>query len=259
MGFDLSGMNPNMTSPQPELPPMGKDWGDEEWKLYAKYEAWQNENCGVHFRSNVWWWRPLWHFVTTTCDDILTEKDIGEGSFNNGHKISKTKAGKIAKRLYSLIESGKVKEYEEGYKEHLASLEKTDCKTCDATGMRVDPKYSTQLTKSINELETTTRVHNCLQSRGIRTVGELVEMEEIRMFKIKNFGRKSLTELTEKLMDLGLHFKQSNSSSVAGKTKCNMCNGTGMKDDWAKSYPFDADNVRKFANFCANSGGFRIC
>ena len=30
------------------------------------------------------------------------------------------------------------------------------------------------------------------------------------------------------------------------------------QDDWDKSYPFSEDNVRKFANFCANSGGFQI-
>ena len=41
--------------------------------------------------------------------------------------------------------------------------------------------------------------------------------------------------------------------------ECNGCNGTGKKDDWAKSYPFSEENVRQFANFCANSGGFRIC
>tara|TARA_Y100000310_G_C20529152_1_gene737568 strand:- start:705 stop:905 length:201 start_codon:yes stop_codon:yes gene_type:complete len=44
----------------------------------------------------------------------------------------------------------------------------------------------------------------------------------------------------------------------AGDVKCNGCNGTGKKDNWAKSYPFDEDNVRRFANFCANSGGFEI-
>ena len=45
----------------------------------------------------------------------------------------------------------------------------------------------------------------------------------------------------------------------AGEKKCNGCNGTGKQDDWAKSYPFSEDNVREFANFCANSGGFTIC
>ena len=30
-------------------------------------------------------------------------------------------------------------------------------------------------------------------------------------------------------------------------------------DEFAKSYPFDVDNVREFANFCIESGGFEIC
>ena len=29
--------------------------------------------------------------------------------------------------------------------------------------------------------------------------------------------------------------------------------------DWAGAYPFNVDNVRNFANFCAESGGFEIC
>ena len=41
--------------------------------------------------------------------------------------------------------------------------------------------------------------------------------------------------------------------------ECNKCNGVGKVDDWEKSYPFSEDNVREFANFCANSGGFTIC
>ena len=45
----------------------------------------------------------------------------------------------------------------------------------------------------------------------------------------------------------------------AGDMKCNKCDGTGKVDDWEKSYPFSEDNVRQFANFCANSGGFTIC
>jgi len=39
---------------------------------------------------------------------------------------------------------------------------------------------------------------------------------------------------------------------------CNGCDGTGKKDDWAKSYPFDEENVRYFAQFCLESGGFTI-
>jgi len=38
--------------------------------------------------------------------------------------------------------------------------------------------------------------------------------------------------------------------------------GKKMKDEgysWSASYPFSEDNVREFANFCAESGGFSIC
>jgi len=39
--------------------------------------------------------------------------------------------------------------------------------------------------------------------------------------------------------------------------KCNACDG-GLREPWAKSYPFDASNVREFARFARNSGGFEI-
>ena len=62
------------------------------------------------------------------------------------------------------------------------------------------------LMKSIDEMELSVRSHNCLQAAGIKTIGELVSKEESQMLKFKNFGRKSLTELTEKLSDLELKF-----------------------------------------------------
>jgi len=62
------------------------------------------------------------------------------------------------------------------------------------------------LTKSIDEMELSVRSHNCLQVAGIKTIGELVSKEESEMLKFKNFGRKSLTELQEKLGELELNF-----------------------------------------------------
>jgi len=43
------------------------------------------------------------------------------------------------------------------------------------------------------------------------------------------------------------------------KGQCNACNGRGKGETWATHYPFSVDNVREFADFCAHSGGFRIC
>ena len=43
------------------------------------------------------------------------------------------------------------------------------------------------------------------------------------------------------------------------KRTCKACKQTGLVDDWAKSYPFDVENVENFATFCLESGGFTIC
>ena len=62
------------------------------------------------------------------------------------------------------------------------------------------------LSLTIDEMELSVRSHNCLQAAGIKYIYELVSKEENEMLKYKNFGRKSLTELVEKLDQMGLSF-----------------------------------------------------
>ena len=62
------------------------------------------------------------------------------------------------------------------------------------------------LSLTIDEMELSVRSHNCLQAAGIKYIYELVSKEENEMLKYKNFGRKSLTELVEKLDHMGLSF-----------------------------------------------------
>ena len=69
-----------------------------------------------------------------------------------------------------------------------------------------DLQLRSLLKKSIDEMELSVRSHNCLQSAGIMTIYELVTKDEAEMLKFKNFGRKSLTELQEKLGEMGLYF-----------------------------------------------------
>jgi DNA-directed RNA polymerase subunit alpha len=59
---------------------------------------------------------------------------------------------------------------------------------------------------TIDEMELSVRSYNCLQAAGIKYIHELVSKEENQMLKYKNFGRKSLTELVEKLDSMGLGF-----------------------------------------------------
>ena len=62
------------------------------------------------------------------------------------------------------------------------------------------------LNQAIDEMELSVRSFNCLQAAGIKYIHELVSKEESEMLKYKNFGRKSLTELVEKLDEMGINF-----------------------------------------------------
>lgn len=60
------------------------------------------------------------------------------------------------------------------------------------------------LNMSVNEIELSVRAANCLNNANIATVGELAQKTEADMLKYRNFGKKSLTEIKEKLVSLGL-------------------------------------------------------
>ncbi|MDP2361439.1 MAG: DNA-directed RNA polymerase subunit alpha [bacterium] len=62
------------------------------------------------------------------------------------------------------------------------------------------------LLKNVEELELTVRASNCIKEARIKTIGELVGKSEAEMLKYKNFGRKSLNELTAVLKTHGLEF-----------------------------------------------------
>jgi DNA-directed RNA polymerase subunit alpha len=57
---------------------------------------------------------------------------------------------------------------------------------------------------TIEELDLSVRSYNCLKRAGINTVHELTQRSEEDMMKVRNLGRKSLEEVTAKLMELGL-------------------------------------------------------
>jgi hypothetical protein len=186
MGFDLYGLNPKGDIPKPVI----TDWEDE--KQADDFFKYQDETPGSYFRANVWWWRPLWQYVTVACYDILTEKDMERGDYNDGHRISKTKANRIASRLKKLDKNGSIMKYESEYKAYLKSLPREDCNICEGTGVRED-----------------------------------------------EIGRKAREKDEE--------------------YKCNGCLGEGKRDNFDTHYPFESEEVIRFAEFCEQSGGFEIC
>ena len=60
------------------------------------------------------------------------------------------------------------------------------------------------LNMSVNEIELSVRAANCLHNANITTVGQLALKTEAEMLRHRNFGKKSLNEINDKLLRLGL-------------------------------------------------------
>ena len=77
MGFDLHGMNPVIRKGKdPKTPKnLWKLPEEKRQKYFEKKWAFEDNNPGIYFRNNCWWWRSLWDYTYNECNDILTEKD----------------------------------------------------------------------------------------------------------------------------------------------------------------------------------------
>lgn len=81
-----------------------------------------------------------------------------------------------------------------------------------AEGIEIGPSDSDDALEEdynqpIEELNLTQRSYNCLKREGIHTVGELTARSEADLMDIRNFGQKSITEVKEKLAELGFALK----------------------------------------------------
>ena len=65
------------------------------------------------------------------------------------------------------------------------------------------------LEMTIEDLDLSVRAFNCLKRAGINTVAELVQRNQEDMMKVRNLGKKSLEEVEQKLIALGLALKAS--------------------------------------------------
>ena len=132
MGFDLSGVNPKINKDISKYKHYNE--GDEIWKskdeekrkkFYEAMDKYHNDNPGVYFRNNVWWWRPLWDFVCLQCGDFMTDEQKMGGAYNNGKLIDQETAAKIGTKLEILLEDGTVDRWEELITKRNKELEKS--------------------------------------------------------------------------------------------------------------------------------------
>jgi DNA-directed RNA polymerase subunit alpha len=68
----------------------------------------------------------------------------------------------------------------------------------------LDPKLREILNQPIEMIELSSRASNCLKVARIRTIGELVSKRDEELLAVKNFGKKSLDEIKDRLKDMGL-------------------------------------------------------
>ncbi len=80
----------------------------------------------------------------------------------------------------------------------------------DISGLMAEKKVDT-ITKTletpIEEIEFSVRAYNCLKRAGIHTVQDLISKREVEVTKIRNLGKKSLKEVLDKVVEMGLKFR----------------------------------------------------
>ena len=71
----------------------------------------------------------------------------------------------------------------------------------DDEGEELDENVQKLLVTPVEQLELSVRSSNCLKNANIKTIGELIRRTEDDIAKTRNFGKKSLQEIKEKLME----------------------------------------------------------
>jgi DNA-directed RNA polymerase subunit alpha len=96
-----------------------------------------------------------------------------------------------------------------------------------------EKKQLDALLSRVSKLELSVRSRNCLQNANIRLIGELCMKPEAKMMKYRNFGRKSLQEIKNKLQEMELHLdmKFDDKITAAIENEIKKISETATKED----------------------------
>lgn len=89
------------------------------------------------------------------------------------------------------------------------------------------------LIQPVENVELSVRAQNCLNNADIRTLGELCQKTETKMLKYRNFGKKSLDEIIEKMekMGLGLGMDMSEELAIALNAEADRLRAEDKEDE----------------------------
>ena len=86
-----------------------------------------------------------------------------------------------------------------------------------------EQKIFKTLSQDVDVLDLSVRAMNCLNNANIKLLGELCLKSESRMLKYRNFGKKSLDEIKEKLADnnlsLGMTFSEDLTNAIMAEAE----------------------------------------
>ena len=126
MGMDVYGVNPKIRKKSDNVLfnsiPQNEDWFDkwnelserDKTEYFEAKQKYEENNPGIYFRNNIWWWRPLWDYVYSVCPDILVGRYHG-GHGNSGTEFSDEEAKEIAAQLFKEIKNGDTEAYAKLY------------------------------------------------------------------------------------------------------------------------------------------------
>lgn len=149
--------------------------------------------------------------------DVLPIDSIFTPVKKVNYSVENTRVGQTVdydKLTIEVWTDGSLKDYEAlslaakvmtGHLELFVDLSET-AKNTQVMVEKEESKKEKVLEMPIEELELSVRSYNCLKRAGIVNVEDLANKSEADMMKVRNLGKKSLDEVTNKLHSLGLDF-----------------------------------------------------
>jgi hypothetical protein len=95
-----------------------------------------SSEVGEYFRSNVWYWHPLWEYCEVNFPELAGK--VKHGHTNDGDGLNGRDSLKLAMAIRGTIANGVATQYASERNATLAELERPACKHCEGTGIRSD-------------------------------------------------------------------------------------------------------------------------
>lgn len=192
---------------------------------------------GAYFQRNVWGWHPLAQYVTELAPELTVKCKYWHS--NDGDGLNAADSQAVARVLREHLVSGKVKQDVAEIQRELDEMPDELCKFCQGSGDRPEwVRYKDEAGRVYTLPQVDDFIKDAFDPAKVKP-GEVLT----RMQAVERFGFK-LTRVFENGME--------------NNNGCNACKGTGKVRPFQTSYSFDESDVREFAEFLENCGGFEI-